>query len=418
MTRSTLVGAGMMMGLLTGVSLTGTSCSAGSGNERVGSTAGSGGASGSGGEAGADASAGQAGGGTGGSAGGTGGSGGTTVLDAGKQDTGLDPDAACVGISEKAENKVLPADIIFALDNSGSMDEEAKFVQTHMNIFSYGIPPHIDPHVVVITADSTDDNGICIDPPLGSGTCPNDSNPPLFLHIPQFVASSDSLDLLLSLFDQYETSLRTDSVKHVVVVSDDNASLDATSFDQQFRDKLTAFGALPEYTFHGIFAYSEPLPFTCMNNPAADPCCAPTIPWVYAADVGEEYAKLVNMTGGVAGNLCLQDFAPVFNAVTAAVEQSTKLACEWDIPEPPDGGVVDPNLVNVEYTTDGNPPEPVGYVDSAAACANVTHGWYFDDPVSPTKVLACPQTCEMLQNASNAGVNIIFGCIRRPADPK
>ena len=415
MIRSGLVGIGVVLGLLS-LAVAETSCSAGSGNEPVGSSAGSGG-SGAGGSGGLDA------GGNAGSSGSTGGSGGSSgtggsVLDSGSNDTGLDPDAACVGIKESAENKVLPADIIFALDNSGSMDEEAKFVQANMNIFSYGMPPNIDPHVVVIAADSNDDNGVCIDPPLGAGTCPNDSNPPLFLHVPQFVASSDSLDLLLSLFDQYAPSLRVESVKHVVVVSDDNASLDAASFDQQFRDKLAALGAAPEYTFHGIFAYTEPNPFQCMNNPGSDSCCAPTIPWVYAASIGEEYAKLVNMTGGLAGNLCLQDFAPVFNAVTAAVTQSTKLACSWDIPEPSDGGVVDPNMVNVEYTADGNPPEAIGYVDGVAACANVQHGWYFDDPASPTKVLACPQTCEMLQNAVNAGINIIFGCVRRPAEPK
>ena len=353
----------------------------------------------------------------GGTTGGTGGTGGS-MLDSSTTDTGLDPDAACVGISQKAENKVLPADIIFALDNSGSMDEEAKFVQANMNIFSFGIPAHIDPHVVVISADASDENGVCIAPPLGSGSCPNDSNPPLLLHVPQFVASSDSLDLLLSLFDQYTPSLRVNSVKHVVVVSDDNASLEAASFLQQFQDKLTAFGSSPEFTFHGIFAYTEPNPMACMNDPGFDSCCAPGIPWVYAADIGEEYAKLVNMTGGVAGNLCLQDFAPVFNAVTAAVTQSTKLACEWEIPEPPDGGVVDPNLVNVEYTAGGSPPAPIGYVDSAAGCANVQHGWYFDDPVSPTKVLACPQTCDLLQAATDAGINIIFGCVRLPAAPK
>ncbi len=387
------------------------SCSAGSGPEDVGSGAGSGGgSSGSGGTVNP--------GGSGGSPGGSAGSGGTSVLDGGSKDTGLDPDAACVGISQTANSKLLPADIIFALDNSGSMDEEAKFVQANMNIFSYGIPPHIDFHIVVITADSTDDNGICIDPPLGSGTCPGDSNPPLFLHVPQFVASSDSLDLILSKFGDYESSLRTQSVKHVVVVSDDNASLEASSFDQQFRDKLSDFGAAPEYTFHGIFSFSDPFPFACMNDPGSDPCCAPAVPWVYSADIGEEYAELVNMTGGVAGNLCLQDFAPVFNAVTAAVTQSTKLACEWDIPDPPDGETVDPNLVNVEYAANGNPPEAIGYVDSKAACANVQHGWYFDDPVNPTKVYVCPQTCEMLQNADDAQIDIIFGCIRRPADPK
>jgi hypothetical protein len=231
------------------------------------------------------------------------------------------------------------------------------------------------------------------------------------------VQSSDSLDLLLALFDDYSGALRVNSVKHVVVVTDDNASLDAASFDQQFRAKLQAFGAPPEYTFHGIFAFTNPFPTVCWNNPGSDPCCGPGgIP--YSADIGEEYAKLVMMTGGVAGNMCLQDFAPIFNAVTAAVTQSTELACQWDIPKPDDGGVVDPNLVNVEYTGNGNPPQEIGYVSSPQECGSVEHGWFFDNPVSPTKVFVCPQTCDMLKSMGDAGIHIVFGCVRKPAVPK
>ena len=168
MNRSGLVGAGIAIGFLAMASI--SSCSASSGGEPVGATAGAGGSTGGSGgvlDAGKDTAAG----GTTGGSGGTSGTGGS-VLDSGTNDTGLDPDAACVGITQTAENKLLPADIIFALDNSGSMDAEAKFVQANMNIFSYGIPPHIDPHVVVISADTSDDNGVCIDPPLGSGSGP------------------------------------------------------------------------------------------------------------------------------------------------------------------------------------------------------------------------------------------------------
>jgi Mg-chelatase subunit ChlD len=42
----------------------------------------------------------------------------------------------CAGITLAAETQRGPADIIFALDNSGSMDEEAAFVQQNMNAFS------------------------------------------------------------------------------------------------------------------------------------------------------------------------------------------------------------------------------------------------------------------------------------------
>jgi hypothetical protein len=45
----------------------------------------------------------------------------------------------------------VPADIIFAIDSSGSMDEEIAFVQTHMNAFSQQIvAAGIDARVILI----------------------------------------------------------------------------------------------------------------------------------------------------------------------------------------------------------------------------------------------------------------------------
>src|SRR5689334_11620055 len=51
-----------------------------------------------------------------------------------------DPDAdegdACVSVSEGADVLQVPSDIIFVVDNSGSMTEEAMLVQNEMNGFS------------------------------------------------------------------------------------------------------------------------------------------------------------------------------------------------------------------------------------------------------------------------------------------
>ncbi len=90
----------------------------------------------------------------------TGGSGGGIVIDGGGGNAGLSEDAACSQITQKAENKLQPADIIFALDNFGSMDEEANFVQATMSMFSNGIvTSNIDAHVVILSAGSNQSNG-------------------------------------------------------------------------------------------------------------------------------------------------------------------------------------------------------------------------------------------------------------------
>ncbi len=121
------------------------------------------------------------------------------------------------------------------------------------------------------------------------------------------------------------------------------------------------------------------------------------------------------MTGGVAGNLCLQDFQPVFNELQQEVIESAGIACEWDIPDPPPGEIFDPDKVNVIYVPTPGTEIVIGKVDSAADCGGVTDGWYYDDDVNPTQVLVCPQTCEKIQGQPGAEINIQFGCTTVPA---
>ncbi len=102
--------------------------------------------------------------------------------------------------------------------------------------------------------------------------------------------------------------------------------------------------------------------------------------------------------------------------MTQSVVQASKLACEWDIPEP-DGGKVDPNLVNVEFSTGGN-TQKIGYAGSLANCANVQGGWYFDDALTPKKVFVCPDTCNVVQGVSDAEIRVLLGCKRETAVPK
>ena len=86
-----------------------------------------------------------------------------------------------------------------------------------------------------------------------------------------------------------------------------------------------------------------------------------------------------------------------------------KLACSFEIPEPPDGVEFDKDEVNLELVTD-NLELQVSRVDSPADCGLVDHGWYYDDPDQPTTINMCPQTCDLAQSAIDGEVNIAFGC--------
>jgi hypothetical protein len=158
-----------------------------------------------------------------------------------------------------------------------------------------------------------------------------------------------------------------------------------------------------DYFFHAI-AVTE--------GPIQNPNC-----WLLppiAAAVGAVYIDLVDATGGVIGNMCDQDFQPVFDAISEKVVTEAPLACEWDIPEPPEGEMFDPEKVNVEFTID-NVVTEIGHVDDPSECANVSDGWYYDDDQAPTRILFCPQTCTKIQAAMGATVDIKFGCKTIPA---
>ena len=328
----------------------------------------------------------------------------------GGSSSGSSTGGACAAVTETAENQIQPADIILAIDQSGSMDEETNWVTSQLNGFANQITMSgIDVHVVVIAGKPGSENGFCIPAPLGTGNCPADDNPPIFQHVDQHVDSHDALQQILAHYPTYSAMMRPGAAKHVIVITDDDAEgITAQGFDTAF--KALAPPMFDNYVFHGIVADDDdPGSFDCIINP--QPCCG------VAAAEGTVYKQLINMTQGVFGDLCQQTFQPVWDQVSTQVISNATLACEWDIPEPPEGETFNPDQVNVEYSVDGGPTQPIGQVASQADCANVAHGRYYDDPSNPTKILVCPQTCDVIQGADTAEVAIAFGCDTIPATP-
>lgn len=318
--------------------------------------------------------------------------------------TGVDE---CQSLDEVAGIGLQPADIIVVVDNSGSMDYEAGLVQNYMNQFSSQIfLANIDAHVVIISA-YPDNTGVCIDPPLGSGGCPlTDNNPPLFTHINDSVGSNDALQKIITHHADWAPVMRATATKHIIVVTDDDSDLSAGDFQTMWAALDPSY--VP-YQFHAIAATADPI-LACLAQPPHQ-CCA------ISAAVGNEYMDLTGATGGVFGDLCDQEFQPIFDQVAMQVIQGSTLACEYTIPPPPDGETFDPSQVNVEFF-DGADVSllDLGYVESAAACGGVSHGWYYDDPAAPTTILLCPQTCDSVQGfPAMSRVSIQFGCATVPA---
>jgi hypothetical protein len=99
-------------------------------------------------------------------------------------------------------------------------------------------------------------------------------------------------------------------------------------------------------------------------------------------------------TGDVSGQL-----VAALKAITGMI------TCSYTIPPGSD-----PKLVNVEVTVGmSGMPTKIGIVSGAAAC-DARGGWYYDNPMMPTQIILCPQSCGPLQMTPNSGVSILYGC--------
>lgn len=351
--------------------------------------------------------------------GGTGGSGGEIPGGIG-QVVAPGEGAECAGVTQEAHTGPAPVDIIFALDNSGSMTFEATEVQGHMNAFAMGIiAAGIDVHVVIISdigppgfimdpnqppppfpfpfpVPTGVSNGVCIGTPLGSGSCPDDTNLPGYLHVPVEVQSHDALFQLIMQFPNYQSSLRTTSLKYFAVVTDDESSMLADQFTQMVS--TLAPGWFNSWKFFGVFCH----PNECTVGFPEAPCVNP----------GVVYQQLVDQTGGIAGSLCQgqSDFKSVFDALAQTVVQNIELACEWAIPPVPMGETFAKNKVNVRYTPGGGAPEDIYWVETPAMCGD-KGGWYYDDNTTPTKLQACAATCDRVKHDMAGKIEVRFGCL-------
>lgn len=317
------------------------------------------------------------------------------------------PGEECAGEMVDAEQKLRGARVVFVVDNSPSMYAETAEVQARLNGFAQAIVDDgIDVRVAMLSAAATGyyttnyvSEGICIDAPLGSGMCsevpdPNgtalDTNEPQYLHVDQYVNSSNAIPVIIEQQPAWGPFTAGDDTVHIVVISDDDSNQDAGYFIQNFIEVEPDRAAI----FHAVVPVTD-----CPE----------------AARIGEVYIELAELTGGVVGDLCDQDFFTVFAALSNAVVQEAELPCEYEVPVPPEGSDFDPGQVNVEYDDGQGGGFDVGYVESADDCASVDQGWYYDDPAMPTAIIMCPQTCNAIQGVIGSGVRVILGCATIPA---
>lgn len=112
---------------------------------------------------------------------------------------------------------------------------------------------------------------------------------------------------------------------------------------------------------------------------------------------GTDQAYVIN--AGNAGD----QFLEALNEIRGSL-----LACDFEMPVA-EMGEADPNLVNVELTPAGGTPQTIPQVSGADACT-AAGGWYYDDPLNPSRIILCPATCDQVKNLNDATIKIVLGC--------
>lgn len=361
-------------------------------------------------------------------------------MDASSEEPPISADAACAATASEATVEKLPVDIIWMVDNSSSMQPAVAEVRNGLNAFASLIASkNLDYKVIMLSlrdkAVQITHNGgtrypVCIPEPLaGDANC---GNGPRFFQSSLDIYSTQPLEQFLGTLgqttgylpsdqkgcDPWKQELRPNATKTIVVVTDDNARLSATQFEtfaggkDPFNSTVLPPGILDPswnglfngYIFSGIYGWGNE------NDPSVL-CTFPDM--TQPAASGTTYTTLVQKTKGVRAKICDGSAAwgPFFDAVAQAVYASAKLNCELAIPTPPQG-TIDPKLVNVAIVSNDVSTYLPGVPDAASCGAE--GGWYYDDPINPTKVTLCKTSCDNAQTMIGPGqtgkIEVLFGC--------
>ena len=314
-------------------------------------------------------------------------------------DTPLDP-FNCGEINAEAEPVPAVIDLMFVIDTSGSMDEEIEQIETNLNaLATFVASSGLDIRVIMMGAQEA----ICPPAPLTDGSCPP-TDTANYKVVNVVVGSNDSLALLRDNHTagaNYSQHFRPRSVRHVVFVTDDEATdLNASRYTT-WAQGLPAPNMWDNLYYHAIVSLEETescFLFICETNGCSGS-------YGDAEAEGGEYRRLVADTGGVESSICDADWAAILNGIAARIVETSQLPCTYGVPESTrPGEAIDPDTIRVEYRNGGT-STPIAPVASVDACGPAG-GWYWEEPAVQDTIELCLTSCE----ATTGSVSVIGEC--------
>ena len=332
-----------------------------------------------------------------GTGGGTAGSGAGTLIDAGYTGDGeIDPDSACAATTLVSED--VPLDMYFMLDTSGSMAYDGKMAGLLVGIFQFlgdpasaGLGAAAQRFPIPVDTDPEDERCNAADyatPELPWGTLPYPALRDWVLTL-KSGGFTPTLPALQGAVDACRARL-VDEPGHncvVVVVTDGKPEGQCEPTDAAAEAPLGALAAAARADGISVFA---------IGFPGLPP-------------LGQSVLETIASSGGTGGPILIQggDVGQEFIDALSTI-RGKSLGCEYQMPTT-DVGVVDPDLVKVQYTSGSAAPQTIPRKMNESECGNEA-GWYYDDNDDPTRLIMCPATCSTLQGDPDARIDILLGC--------
>jgi len=109
--------------------------------------------------------------------------------------------------------------------------------------------------------------------------------------------------------------------------------------------------------------------------------------------------------GGTGTAVVATDPAAQDSVLQALHQLAERATCEYALPQ--SAAPYLPDQVNLQHTLNGQ-TTVFPRVDGAPSCSPLQGGFYYDDPQSPARIIACQQSCDRVKQGGE--VEIILGC--------
>ncbi len=117
---------------------------------------------------------------------------------------------------------------------------------------------------------------------------------------------------------------------------------------------------------------------------------------------GTQAAFIVNASGDTGAQ-----FLQALNSIRTA----NAVGCDFAVPAPSGGKVVDFSSATVEYTPGSGSAMSLAWVASASACDPKSGGWYYDSATAPNHMLLCDASCTAVEADPKAKLDVMVGCL-------